>query len=365
MAELYHTIYIYKDLDPDLLIALYLLKEQGGERYPGIHQARVEVAGELPQNKNGKILEDEGSISFGLESALFQKLSNLSFSRQIVNTLKIETGSAIEAFLHIAEHTQQKEHQDFHMILESLIDEYADNPSKAYKASYPILNAHFNALQEELAPIATEYMNKLNNSEVIAFVAPQKGADIRVLLIESGNPEMAPFLHNQEEIHADVVVQKFESGHVNITTRQKLNINLEETIAVLRIEEARKKKLPFDQINWNDLRIEDRMEGLEEWKYDVEGKGIFNTKALGKKNKGATMLTLKDLHIALQIGLNSNKLDRKCPPVGCRGKKCPFYFYNLKRCSDRRLNKDIDQKKEDLKDTVQVLKDDSIVKLDL
>jgi hypothetical protein len=364
MAELYHTIYTHKELNPDLLIALFLLKEYGDQKYPGIHQAHIEILDALPEEENGTSLEYKGIISFGFNDGLFIATESRSYSQQIANTLGLADGIAVETFISIAEQKKQNEHGDFYIILNGIIEEYSDKPNKTLKASYPVLKAHFDALQEELAPIATEYMNKLNAGEVMAFVAPQKRNELRVIAINSNNPEMAQFLHNQEEIQADVVCQKYESGHVSITTRYQSHANLDETIAILRIEEARKKKLPFDQINWNDLRMEDRMEHLEEWKYDKEEQTIFNTKALGKPNKGATLLELKDLKLILQIGLDKSKLDRKCPPVGCRGKKCKFYFYNLDRCQRRRKNKDIDQKKSDLKSSVQVLQDDAVVKLD-
>lgn len=364
MAELYHTIYTHEDLTPDLLISIFFLKEYGDEKYPGIHQARVEVVESLPQEKDGSILEKEGSITFGFESALFTHMSNLSYTRQIIQALGIENHKAIEAFIHIAEKNSAQEYQDFYTILESVIEEYKEKSNKAYKASYPLIKAHFDSLQESLDPLATEYMRKLNNGDVFATIVMHHGKEVRLILIESNNPEMAQFLHNTEEIQADIVAQKFSSGHTNITTRHRSRVNLSETVAVLRIEEARKKKLPFDNINWNDLRNPDRMEHLEEWKFDEELRGIFNTKSLGKKHQGATMLSLKDLKHALIIGLDTTKLDRKCPPVGCRGKKCKFYFFNLDRCQNRRSNKDIDQKKEELKDNVQVLKKSSVAKLD-
>lgn len=365
MAELYHTIYVHKDLNPDLVIALFLLKEYGDTVYPGITQARIEVMEELQEDLNGTILEERGIISFGFENALFTAGENRSFAEQIAKKLNLKKGIVIDAFIAIAAQTTQKEHSDFYIILEGIISEYADRPSKALKAADPVLLAHLESLQEELDPIASEYMKKLNEGDMLAFTAPRdRASDVRIICISSQNPEMAPFLHNHEEIKADVVCQQFESGHVNITTQYRSRINLEETIAILRIEEARKKKLPFDTINWNELRAPDRMEGLEEWKYDEEVQGIFNTKSLGKQNQGATQLDLKDLKLVLQIGLDKNKLDRKCPPVGCRGKKCKYYFFNLDRCQKRRKNKDIDQKKVDLKDNVQVLRKDSVAKLD-
>ena len=48
MAELYHTIYIQKNIDPDTILAVFILREFGDLKYPGITQANIHLLDKMP-----------------------------------------------------------------------------------------------------------------------------------------------------------------------------------------------------------------------------------------------------------------------------------------------------------------------------
>lgn len=361
MAELYHTIYSHEDITPDHVIAGFLLKEFGDSKYPGIHQARFEVSKKLPKEQIGKELEKKGILSIGFDDALFTSLGTQTITEQVVKNLGLQDENAAKELIHIAEGDQAQQYKSFFEIIQNIIEEYKEKPSKVFKSSHPLLASQYHAFREELDPIPTEYLRCMQDGKMHAFIANQKREEIRVIVIESNHPEMGPFVHNHKEIKADVVAQIFEGGHVNITVKYRKRIDLDDVISILRIEEGRKKKLPFDKLNWNDLKNPDRVEHLEEWKYDPELPGIFNTKAIGLARNGATQLEMEDIKKALVNGLDYQKLERKCPPVGCRGKKCRFYFYNLDRCRKRRKNTDIEEKKLVVQQHVQILDREALV----
>ncbi|MBU1118840.1 hypothetical protein KKH43_03090 [Patescibacteria group bacterium] len=363
MAELFHTIYVPKDITPDTLIAVFLLKEFGDTIFPGIHQARIDRISELKKGETSKSLEHIGIVPLGFDDARFTSNKIKTLTEQIAKYLDLQDENAVTELTNTAKNKSGEEYESFYSILQNLIDEYQENSNKAFKAAHPVIRAHFNSLRQELEPIPTEYMQKLNEGKVHAFITKQKDKELRVIVIESSHPEMAPFLHNHKEIEADIVGQKFDGGHINITTKHRLKVDLGDVAAIVRIEDIRKKKVPFDNINWNDIREPGRLEYMEEWLYDPEEGTILNTKAPGIERSGASQIDAKELKMALLNGLDFDRFDSKCPPVGCKGKKCKFYFYNLMRCRKRRLNVDIDQKMLDMQKTVKVLDRDSIVKM--
>lgn len=335
MAELYHTIYVQQEIDPDSLIAIFVLKEFGDFLYPGIGQAKIDVVESMPENKNGWALDEEGIVSFHFDDAKFPFREQLSLTKQVLSDLKIKD-EALNELVKIAEDKEGQNDYNFYEILANLVKEHQVKPSKVFGAAILVLKPHYESLRERLAKLPTEYMRCFDEGRVEAFVAKQKRESIRVLTIESDEAELAPFLHNRKEIQADIVAQKFSSGKINVTSKHKLRIDLTDVVAVLRLDEARKRKLPFDRINWNDLRVEGRMEKIAGWNYDSEIGGIFFT-GMGPKRE-PSQLELVDLKKALLVGLDFNNFDTRCPEQGCRGKKCRYYFYNLLRCRKRRMN---------------------------
>lgn len=366
MAELYHTIYCGKQVNPDLAVAVFLLREMGDTRYPGINQARVKALELLPGDKNGWLLEEEGILSFNFDDAKFPESAELSLTRQVINDLKInlEDNPVLRELVKIAEDREDKGSYNFYEILKNLIREYQEKIEKSFAAAKPILKAHEHSLEDKLNRLPTEYMRALNAGRVHAFMVNHKGRNLRIILVESDEGELACFLHNHPEIRADIVGQKFTSNYVNLTTRYKLEVDLTDVAAVLRLDEIRKKKIPFDQINWKDLRLPGIVAGAEEWFYDEEFLGVFNAR-LSKRVK-PTALDIPDLKKALMIGLDLNTYDARCAKNSCREKKCRYYFYDFLRCRKVRMNiakENSRKRKVELKKNIKILRPKDAVKI--
>ncbi|MEW6407582.1 MAG: hypothetical protein AB1465_02730 [Patescibacteria group bacterium] len=348
MSKEFHTIICYHPLQPDTICALVLLKKFGEKKYPGVSEAKAEFMTELPRGKNVEIFEQKGVLCLDLGGGRFDHhkqarvLERFSASDLVARDLGIQTDPSLEKILTYARRddlegkgTISKDTIDRAFGLSALIANlnrhYLGHPEKVLETVAPLLLAHLKEEQKRAFEYPEEYRKKWDEGKIDAFVVEQVGRQIRCILIESDVVGMVGFLRAHPEIKADVVAQRLGSGHINIITRQERHLDLREVAAVIRVEELKAKKFPFDRVNWKGLYNKGKMKEIPEWYYDTAANTIQNGGMLSEITR-PTQLTLQDIKRALKIGLDYNFLDPRCPQTHCLFKKCRFYFYNLIRC---------------------------------
>jgi hypothetical protein len=345
----FHTIICYHPLQPDTVCALVLLKKFGEKKYPGISMAKVEFVTELPKGKNAEILEHEGILCLDLGGGRFDHhkqarvLERFSVCDLVARDLGIVTDPSLEKILTYARRddlegkgTISRDTIDRAFGLSALIQNlnrhYLGHPEKVLETIAPLLLAHLKEEQKRAYEYPAEYRKKWDEGKIDAFVVEQvRDRQIRCVLIESDVTGMAGFLRAHPEIRADIVAQRLSSGHINVITRQERRLDLREVVAVIRVEELKAKKFPFDRVDWRGLYNKGKMREATEWYYDTAANTIQNGGMLAEITR-PTNLTLQEIKRALKIGLNYNLLDNRCPRDHCIFKKCRFYFYNLIRC---------------------------------
>lgn len=348
MPKKFHTIICYYPLQPDTICALVLLKKFGEKKYPGVSEAKVEFMTELPKGKNAEIYEQKGVLCLDLGGGRFDHhrqarvLERFSVSDLVARDLKIQNDPSLEKILTYARRDDlegkgiiSKDTIDRAFGLSALVANlnrhYLGYPEKVLETVAPLLLAHLKEEQKRAFEYPEEYRRKWDEGKIDAFVVEQVGRQIRCILIESDVIGMVGFLRAHPEIRADVVAQRFGSGHINIITRQERHLDLREVAAVIRVEELKAKKFPFDRVNWKELYNKGKMKEVPEWYYDTAANTIQNGGMLSEITR-PTKLILPDIKRALKIGLDYNLLDPRCPRTHCLFKKCRFYFYNLIRC---------------------------------
>lgn len=344
----FHTIITFYPLQPDTICALVLLKKFGEKKYSGVSEAKIEFVNELPKGKTAESLEREGALCLDLGGGRFDHhrqarvLERLSVSDLVARDLEIGTNPSLEKILTYARRddlegkgTISRDTIDRAFGLSALIQNlnrhYMGHPEKVLDTVAPLLLAHLKEEQKRAYEYPEEYRKKWDEGKIDAFVVEQGGNKLRCILIESDVFGMAGFLRAHPEIRADVVAQRLSSGHINIITKQERHSNLNEVVAVIRVEELKKKKFPFDRIDWKGLYNKGKMREVLEWYYDTAANTIQNGGMLAELTN-PTRLSLQDIKRVLKIGLNYNLLDARCPRTRCLFKKCYFYFYNLIRC---------------------------------
>jgi len=348
VAPKFHKIITYSQLQPDTICAIILLKKFGEKKYPGISKAVIEYMIELPKGKTADSLEREGILCIDLGGGRFDHHRQTRMQERFCATdlvakdLGIDTNPGLEKIITYARRDDlegkgiiSKDSIDRAFGLSALIQNlnrhYIGHPEKVLATIAPLLLAHLKEEQKRAHEYPEEYRKKWDEGKIDAFIVNQGEKQIRVVLIESDIFGMAGFLRAHPEIKADVVAQRFASGHTNIITRQERRLNLKEVAAILRTEELKAKKYPFDRVNWRGLYNKGKMREVPEWYYDTAANTIQNGGMLAEQTK-PTQLSLLDIKRALKVGLDFSALDPKCPQKFCLGKKCRFYFYNLIRC---------------------------------
>lgn len=343
-------IVTHPNLQVDTLVAFLLLKEFGERKFPGISAAEVSFQNDLPGGQTGKELEKGGVLVLDMGGGRFDHhRQTRALEKECVTTLvakELSLGAEemeVEKLIALAKRddiqgkgtlSADKLDRAFGLpgLLQCVLRENRSNPQKALDIILPLLQAHLEEERRRTRLIPKEYMQCYDDGKVDAFIAKQGSRDIRVVMIESDLEGMVGFLRAHEEIKADVVAQKLSSGHANVVTKQWRKVDLSDLAAVLRVEELRKKRKPFDKVNMKDLRVKGKMEGVPEWYYDTAANTIQNG-GVNPDQVKPTQLTWRDLRRAVRVGLDEKVWDMRCEEVEqCFEKKCRYYFYNLRRC---------------------------------
>ena len=146
------------------------------------------------------------------------------------------------------------------------------------------------------------------------------------MIVKSNNPYSCDFLKNNPNLEADLILQQLASGNINIVTNPDREVNLHDTIVMLRVLEARKKNAVLEIKAIEELAKPDILAGVEEWYYDPAGNCIQNLKSI------ATKLSSAEIEGILRAGLNPTAFPKFCPRDNCSTESCDFFDYHLERC---------------------------------
>lgn len=276
-------------LQPDTIIAIYLLKEFGTKKYLNIKQAIIEAnpnAGKTGHDenlKNGNLLIDLGGGVYDHHG----KANPTCASVLVAKDLNIAGDPALSKLLRYAERddkfglgTISKDQIDRAFGLSGLIGslnkQYPDEPQKIFDYIFPIINAHYKEEYVRVHEIPGEYKKLLENNKIIKLELGDK-IKLKAVLIESDNISMPGYLRAEVGGRNDIVVQRRSSGHVNILTKsQKNKINLDRLVAIIRgAEFYTENGLKIDK-KYPELIIPARIPEVQNWYYDPATNSIQN-----------------------------------------------------------------------------------------
>jgi hypothetical protein len=275
---------------PDTLVAIFLLRKFGKNKFENIDRAIIEVdpnignVGDAENLKNGNLLIDVGGGAYDHHGT---KIATCA-STLVAKDLNIAGDPAISKLLRYAERddkfglgTVSKDQIDRTFGLSGLVGslnkQFPDNPQKVLDLILPIIEAHYAEEYIRIHELPAIYKKLLEEGKVIELNLKSK-TPIRAVLIESDNISMPGYLRAQAGGKYDIVVQKRSSGHVNILSKvQKgVKINLERLVAVIRGAEFYMQKGEEINIKYADLVIPARMTEVPNWYYDPATNSIQN-----------------------------------------------------------------------------------------
>jgi hypothetical protein len=343
-----HTIVLYPRPHADTILSTFLLRRYGGEAFPGVTDAKIEFWTKPTEGKTGQELLKEGFLLVDMGGGPLDHHGTKECASQLIaNHFGIAALPELQKLLTWVNRdekegkgTTSKDAVDRALGLSGLImslhRQHLDNPQRVLDAVLPLFEAHVAQEKRRLYDVPNEWAEAQKNGKTHTYTMKHGKRDVKVVRIETTSTDLVGFLRNSRDVNADIVVQLMPSKHINIISNQKSEIRLEDTARILRIEEARKKKIDTTQFTPEQLGSPGRLPQLPEWFYDTAANTLQNGGVI-PDSVAATQLSADEVTSALLVGLNETIFEKLCPPQGCRGTHCYFFDYALGRCVPRKL----------------------------
>lgn len=320
-APRYTKIVLPTRSQPDTLVAIFLLKKFGGDRFPGIKEAVIDFWQTLPDRETTESLDKKGVILIDLGGGRFDHHEirpQTTASDLIAEFLGIKEDPALAKLLEYARRddffgkgTISTDPLDRAFGLSALVaalnKSLVKNPARVVEIIMPLLVAHHNEEVKRAYDLPKEFEEKLGKGEAETFEVKQRDKKLKVVIITSESGSMAGHLRSKLGGGFDVVVQWLPSGHVNILTRPTKRVDLRSLAALIRLEEAKHAGRELE-MDIRDLARFARIKEVPEWYYDPATNSMQNG-GLNPKEIPPTKIPKKDFQRIMEMGLSEKLWD--------------------------------------------------------
>lgn len=284
---IYSKIFLPARPHPDTILAIFLLKHFGKERYPGIESALIEIRQILPPNETSESLEKKGMLALDLGNGrLDHHGKEKTLSQLISEDLQISEEPCLQKILKYGERddkfglgTISTDPLDKAFGLSGLISALnkalPENQERIIEMVSPFLVAHILEEKKKIKELPEELQLRIKEGRAEIFELKQDKKKLKIVALESDNLSMPGWLRSQEGEKADVVCQRRSSGYVNILTKQMKKIDLRWLAAYLRNEEAKTRGIKLKYLT-SDLMRPEKLFNIPEWYYDRATNSILN-----------------------------------------------------------------------------------------
>jgi len=316
-------------IQPDTLIAIFLLKTLGGYLFTNIDKSEIACWSLMPEGETPDTLRQKGVLLLDLGGGAFDhhgKTPPTTSSDLIAEYLGMKELPALSKLLEYARRddlygkgTISNDPLDrafgLSGLMAALNKNYKDTPGKIVDILLPLIEAHYQEEHRRTEELPREFKEKEAGGAVIMFQVNQKNKSLKVVMIESSNPSMPGYLRSQGGGAYDVVAQTLPSGHTNILTRPVKKVDLRSLVAMIRNSEFLLLKKPYDS-DMHKLAQSGRLEELPQWYYDPATNSLLNG-GVNPQHVEATKIQKAQLHKILELGL-SEKLWNPDEPAESR-----------------------------------------------
>ncbi len=302
---------------PDTVVAIFLLKYLGKDKFSGIENAQIEVWQSLPEGKTEEELFDEGVILIDIGEGRFDhhnKIPKTTASELISEYLEIKEDPSVSKLLEYSRRddffgkgTVSEDALDrafgLSGLIASLNKKYTKNSAKIVEIVMPLLEAHYEEEYRRTKELPEEFENKLKEGKVEIFTVKQNGKNLKCVFIETDSASMAGFLRSQGGGKFDVVILRISSGHTNILTRPTKHVDLRSLAATLREAELMKKGNEI-VLSHKALISPGKIPEVLEWYFDPATNSIQNG-GVNPTDTKATQLTREEVVQITEVGLEA------------------------------------------------------------
>lgn len=307
-------IYIPTRPQPDTVVAIFLLKEFGTERFPAVAEASVEVHASLPEGETFDTLLAKNIFALDLGGgALDHHGKEECVTELLAKWLHINKDPALRRLVEYARRDDKlgkgimsTDPIDRALGLSGLISALnKTHPDKAHtvvEAVLPLLKAHYASAKQHHVELPAEVEEKKKAGLYEERHVSQQKKKLLIAYVVSNKPSMPTFLRSQQGPRADVVVQKNEdSNHLCILSRQERKLDLSKVAALIRMREAENLtlSLPEDEIY---LEQKGRIAEMPQWYFDPMTNSILNG-GVHNRNVAESTIDWEELKNIVYVGL--------------------------------------------------------------
>ncbi len=312
------TILLPTRPQPDTLVAIFLLKTFGKEKFAGVAEAQVEVRHQLKDGETFESLLAQNILAMDVGGGpLDHHGKNECTSELVARHLGIEKDPALQAMLSYARRddkegkgTISKDSIDRAFGLSGLVGSlnkmYTSDPQKIVDAVMPLLAAQYHSAREHHVELPHEVAEKSASGQFEKTDVRQENRTLSIAFVVSDKPSMPSYLRSVAGGHFDVVVQKSEKeNHYCILSRQERKVDLSKVAALIRLREGelRGKDLGNDA---EDLGKNTRHDEVPMWYVDPATNSILNG---GPHNRGVeeSKIPWDEMKKIVALGLEMGK----------------------------------------------------------
>jgi len=324
----------------DEIVAIWLLRKFGEQRFPGVATATVSFtslrklaeAGLKPGD-----YEQQGILLLGIGGGRFDEHPTMEEERKAddcaTTLVAKELGigddpslAKILRFVRAADVQGNASPFDISYVVKLLHARYPADPHRVIEWALVAIEAKHEEQLRFFTVVKPEFDAKARVEEIA--VGKRR---LKMVTIDSDEDGIHKYARSEYGARAAVVVQRRSNGNVAVFGNKQAGIDLREAAKLLRLAEREAKGLELAH-DEERLLAEGYAPGAEEWFYHKQGQMLLNG-SLTQADVPATRLSLDRIAELVKIGVDAARLKPLCESTGrCVGDVCDWYPWVLARC---------------------------------
>ncbi|MBM3331647.1 hypothetical protein FJY68_07335 [candidate division WOR-3 bacterium] len=325
----------------DEIVAIWLLRRFGEQRFPGISTAAVTFtslrklaeAGLKPEEYEAK-----GTLLLGIGGGRFDEHPTLEEGRKagdcattlVAKELGVSEDPSLAKilrFVRAADVEGNASPFDISYVVKLLHPRHPDDPHRVIEWALVAIEAKYQEQLRFFTVVKPEFDTKAKVEEIA--VGKKR---LRIVSIDSDEDGIHKYARSEYGARAAVVIQRRAAGNVAIFGNKQAGVDLREAAKLIRLAEREAKRRDPSPSDDPRLLEEGYAPGAEEWFYHRQGQMLLNG-SLTQADVPATRLSLERITELVKVGVDPARVKPLCESTGrCLGEVCDWYAWSLARC---------------------------------
>lgn len=324
----------------DSIMAYWLLKKFGKNRYRGLVRAKLEF---MASNNIPDRLQGDDVILLGRGGGKYDEHPTIGHPR-----VPNECCATL-----VAEDLGVRYLPELYLLLERALNEDLKAGSDELSLAYLVKVAHLSEVDEyQVIKHVFQWLNYFYQSQLVLSQAEPEYQEVRhcvvvpgennnelpIVWYESDQSRMNIIARRQTGDMAAIVIQKRSSGNIQIFSNKRYRLDVAEIARVIRTAERKVRGLGDEILDWKKLEGEQPVAGAECWTYH-KGGGMLLNGSLTTPEVEPTKIPFDQLVQLVVMTLDQTVFPdsrlAQCSAGRCTATKnnpCGLYDYGLKRC---------------------------------